>query len=253
MPTTFGLSFAAVDILSTGLQVNCRVYPFQIPSFGEFAEDRMRLADAIKADLINRGLASNQDLVPEVADAIRLLADYQVAVAVMGEVDGGKKIYARGAATGRRGMVVIQEENILKFEMVRPEGLARAIVGLLPNAKAGPGQSVTITQPKAHPKPKEDDLGFRTVVPPRTNSAAQLRGAEEIMRRKRVGSGHFAVTGRDRNGKIAQAPGLGWIDTDAGRYLVQAHASEDVDGGTYFPADNARIAHQLNELLKSVS
>jgi hypothetical protein len=253
MPTTFGLSFAAVDILSAGLQVNCRVYPFQIPSFGEFAEDRVRIADAIKQDLINRGLADQRNLAPEVSDAIRLLSDYQVAIAVMGEVQGGKKVYARGAATGRRGMVVIQEEQVLKFEMVRPEGLARAIVALIPNAKAGPGQSVTITQQKAHPKPQDDDLGFRRVAPPRTNSTAQLRGAEEILRRPRVGSGHFAVTGRDRNGKIAQAPSLGWIDTDAGRYLVQAHASEDVDGGTYFPADNARIIHQLNELLKSVS
>ncbi|MBP2322386.1 hypothetical protein JOF56_002771 [Kibdelosporangium banguiense] len=253
MPTTFGLSFAAVDILSTGLQVNCRVYPFQIPSFGEFAEDRARIADAIKDDLISRGLADQRNLAPEVADAIRLLSDYQVAVAVMGEVEDGKKVYARGAATAKKGMVVIQEEQILKFEIVRPEGLARAIVGLLPNVKAGPGQSVTITQSKAHPKPQEDDLGFRRVAPPRTNSTAQLRGAEEILRRKRIGSGHFAVSGRDRNGKIAQAPGLGWIDTDAGRYLVQAHAKEDVDGGTYFPADNTRIIHQLNELLKSVS
>jgi hypothetical protein len=253
MPTTFGLSFAAVDILSAGLQVNCRVYPFQIPGFGEFAEDRVRIAGAIKEDLISRGLADQRDLSPDVADAIRLLADYQVAVAVMGDVEGGKKVYARGAATARKGMVVLQEENILKFEIVRPEGLARSIVALLPNAKAGPGQSVTITRPKAHPKPQDDDLGFRRVAPPRTNSTAQLRGAEEILIRKRLGSGHFAVTGRDRNGKIAHAPGLGWIDTDAGRYLVQAHASEDVDGGTFFPADNARIIHQLNELLKSVS
>lgn len=253
MPTTFGLSFAAVDILSAGLRVNCRVYPFQIPSFGEFAEDRVRLAGIIKDDLISRGLADNRDLAPEVTDAIRLLSDYQVAIAVMGEVEGGKKVYARGAATARRGMVVIQDAQILKFEIVRPEALARAIVGLLPNAKAGPGQSVTITQPKAHPKTSDDDLGFRRVAPPRTNSTAQLRGAEEILRRKRVGSGHFAVTGRDRNGKTTQAPGLGWIDTDAGRYLVQAHADKDIDGGTYFPADNARTTHQLNELLKSVS
>jgi len=254
MPTTFGLSFAAVDILSAGLRVNPRVYPFQIPSFGEFAEDRVRIADAIKNDLIGRGLADQRDLAPEVADAIRLLSDYQVAVAVMGETEGGKKVYARGAATARKGMVAVQEDNVLKFEIIRPESLARHIAALLPNAKPGPGQSVTITQPKAHPAPQDgDDLGFRRVAPPRTNTTAQLRGAEEMLRRKRLGSGHFAVTGRDRNGKINQAPALGWIDTDAGRYLVQAHANPDVDGGTFFPADTNRMIHQLNELLRSVS
>src|SRR5687767_2132733 len=100
MPTTFGLSLAAVDILSEGLGANCRVYPFKIPSFGEFIDDRVRIAGAIRDDLVNRGLATHQELAPEVVDVIRLMSDYQVAIAVMGSVDGGRKIYARGAATG---------------------------------------------------------------------------------------------------------------------------------------------------------
>jgi hypothetical protein len=77
--------------------------------------------------------------------------------------------------------------------------------------------------------------------------------AEEILRRERKGSGHFAITGRDRNGRITEAPGLGWIDTDAGRYLVQTHNTENTASGTYFPADGARMIHQINELLKSVT
>lgn len=257
MPTTFGLSFAAVDILSEGLRVNCRVYPFKVPSFGEFVEDRVRIAGAIRDDLISRGLADHRQLAPEVVDAIRLLSDYQVAVAVMGDVEGGRKIFARGAATARRGMVVTQEDQILKFEVIRPEALARSVVALLPAAKAGPGQSVTITKPVAHHRARRpDDEGFglrQPVAAPRSSSTAQIRGAEEMLRRKRLGSGHFAVTGRDRHGKTREAPGLGWIDTDAGRYLVQAHIDENTMGGTYFPADGARLTHQLNELLKSVT
>jgi hypothetical protein len=257
MPTTFGLSLAAVDILSEGLGANCRVYPFKIPSFGEFIDDRVRIAGAIRDDLVNRGLATHQELAPEVVDVIRLMSDYQVAIAVMGSVDGGRKIYARGAATGRRGMVVVQDEQILKFEVIRPEALARSIVALLPTMKAGPGQSVTITQQVAQ-RPvrpsQEDDLGFRqAVAAPRTSSSAQIRGAEEMLRRKRLGSGHFVVTGRDRLGKTLEAPGLSWIDTDAGRYLVQAHMTETSTGGTFFPADGARMIHQLNELLKSLT
>jgi hypothetical protein len=255
MPTSFGLSFAAVDILSEGLRVDCRVYPFKIPSFGEFSEDRVRIAGAIRNDLISRGLADHRDLAPEVVDAIRLMSDYQVAVAVLGDVEGGRKLYARAAATARRGMVVQQEDQILRFELVRPESLARSVVALLPTVKAGPGQSVTITQPAPRPVRQDDDQGFRqpVAVPRSVTAPAQLRGAEEILRRKRIGSGHFAVTGRDRHGRVTEAPGLGWIDTDAGRYLVQAHEREHVTSGTYFPADGTRMIHQLNELLKSVS
>ncbi|MCE7005656.1 ESX secretion-associated protein EspG [Kibdelosporangium philippinense] len=255
MPTTFGLSFAAIDILSEGLELNCRVYPFTIPSFGEFADDRVRIAGAIKDDLINRGLADHQGLGPEVTAALRLFNDFQVAIAVMGDVDGGRKVYARGAVTARRGMVVVQDDQLLKFEMIRPEGLARSIAALLPPLNAGPGQSVTVTRPKAHPAPTDDEGGFRQPVarPVQTVNPAQLRGAEEMLRRKRLGSGHFAVLGRDRNGHITQEPNLGWIDTDAGRYLVQSIDSDEVEGGTYFPADSQRMIHQLNELLKSVS
>ncbi|TCO65285.1 ESX secretion-associated protein EspG [Actinocrispum wychmicini] len=253
MPTSFALSFAAVDILSEGLGVNCRMYPFQIPSFGEFPEDRARIAEAIKNDMIGRGLADHHTLAPEVMDALTLLSEYQVAVAVMGDVDNGKQVFARGSATARRGMVVRQDGQILKFELVRPESLARSIVAMLPPLNAGPGQSATITRPiKRAPRPDEEMALRQQIRTPRGMSTAQIRSAGEILRRKRVGSGHFTVNGRDRFGKTTQAPGLGWIDTDAGRYLVQSHIDEDTTGGTYFPADNARVIHQLNELLKSV-
>jgi ESX secretion-associated protein EspG len=254
MPTSFGLSFAAVDILSEGLQVNCRVYPFQIPSFGEFLEDRLRIAEAIRDDLISRGLADHRDLAPEVVDAIRLLSGYQVAVAVMGDVEGDKKVYARGAANGRRGMVARQEGQILQFELVRPESLARSVAALLPPAKAGPGQSVTITRATQTRLRPDEEMGLRQQVTiPRGTSTAQLRIAEEILRRERTGSGHFTVSSRDRFGKVTQAPGLGWIDTDAGRYLVQSHNTENATSGTYFPADGTRMIQQLNELLLSLS
>jgi hypothetical protein len=253
MPTSFGLSFAAVDILSEGLQVNCRLYPFQIPSFGEFVEDRARIAEAIKNDLIKRGLSDHYNLAPEVVDAIRLLSDYQVAISVMGDVESGTQVFARGSATARRGMVVRQVDQIMQFELIRPESLARSIAALLPAIGAGPGQSVTITQPNQQRPTQDEEMSLRQqVAMPRGTSPAQIRQAEEILRRKRLGSGHFTVSGRDRFGKTIQAPGLGWIDTAAGRYLVQSHDVENATSGTYFPADNARMIHQLNELLQSV-
>jgi hypothetical protein len=251
--TSFGLSFAAVDILSEGLGVNPRVYPFEIPSFGEFVEDRVRIAGAVRTDLINRGLADNRDLAPDVRDALSLLSNFQVAVAVMGDVEDGRMIFARAAATAKRGVVIRQEDQILRFDLVRPESLARSVVALLPPLNPGPGQSVTISRPNSKPV-QGDEFGLgQQVRSPRTTNTAQLRIAEDILRRKRLGSGHFTVTGRDRFGRVVRTPSLGWIDTDAGRYVVQSHVDENATTGTYFPADNNRIIHQLNELLKAVS
>lgn len=236
-----------------------RLFPFQIPSFGTLMEDRARIARAVQDDLENRGLCQAGNVNEDVLMALRLLADHQVAIAVMGTVDGGREIYARASATARQGVLAQKDEQLIKFELIRPEALARSAVGLLPDLKAGPGQSVQITQPVAvparHRVEDEGDLGFAQPVRARRSmSDAQLHAAEEILRRPRKGGGYFVVSGRDARGKDVAAPGLSWIDTEDGRYMVQSRTSEDgQQHGTFAPADPGRIAHQLNDLLRAVS
>jgi EspG family len=236
------------------------LFPFQIPSFGALIEDRINIARAVQGDMQRRGLARGDDVDPSVLTALRLVADYHVAIAVMGTVDGGREIYGRASATPRGGVVVRQDQQMLVFELIRPETLAHAAVALLPNEKAGPGQSVMITTPAA-PAPQrnrdEEDAGFSFAQPVRGTrgmSEAQLGVAKEILRRPRKGGGYFVVSGKDRRGHEIQAPGLSWIDTDAGRYLVQTRPGEGGQShGTFAPADAARLTHQLSDLLRSVS
>lgn len=256
MINSFTLSFAAVDVLSQGLGVDCRVFPFQFPAVGEFTEDRVRILRAVRDDLEQRGLADSDGPNPRIVDALRLMSRYQVAVAVLGRV-GGRDLYARAAADGDRAVLAMREGNNLTCTFVQPESLARTVTGLLPATKAGPGQSVTITA-RAAPQTltedrQEESLFARQVQPTRSASEMQLAAAADLLRRPRRGCGYVIVSGRDRRGTEVQAPSLNWIDTDAGRYLARAdHHGDGPTGSTFFPADHARLTHQVNELLATV-
>jgi EspG family len=128
---------------------------------------------------------------------------------------------------------------------------------MLPKVQAGPGQSVTIRRPPPparHQRREDNDqIVFGEKV--RASTDQQLRAATAYLARPRTGTGFFAVSGRDKNGREVQAGGLTWMDTDAGRYLTLSRPPDE-DGsvtGTFFPADSARVVHQLGEMIQSVA
>lgn len=244
MAGSFALSLAAVDVLSQLLGVDPRRYPFEIPSVGDRGEDRTRIARAVFADLAERGLVGEDGVLPRVARALRAVAEPDVGVAVSGSPETGALLRARGAVVGGSGVVAVQEGQHVRFTPVEAHALARALVDLLPDAAAGPGQSVRVEQA---PEPAEPALGVAEPVrAPRTPAQTQLRVARELLGRPRTGFGFFAVSCRD-----ADVGTLGWIDTDAGRYLSLTRPSPDgAVRVTYSPADPSRLARQLDELLQ---
>jgi hypothetical protein len=254
MTDSFTLSLAAVDILAEALGVDCRRYPFQLPGIGDFVADRVRIAQAVFADLTRRGLVRNDKLDTDVAEGLRLMARYRVAIAVMGTLEDESGLYARVSADTDRGLLVVQEDQIFRFEFIRPESLARTAVGLLPRLGPGHGQSVTIAAatPPAKPVEGEEHRGFaRPLRPARTTSQSQLVAAQEMLRKPRTGTGYFVVSAMDRGGHETRAPGLSWLDTEEGRYMAQAHP--DQDGGTFAPADTVRLVQQLEDLIESLA
>ncbi len=252
MPRSFSLSLAAVDMLSQVLRVNCRLFPFEVPSFGQFEQDRNRIARAVFTDLASRGLIAGDRIDPDVEAALVVTAEHEVGVGAMGTVETDRQVRARAAASGTTGVLAVQEGQSVRFELISPAGLARALVALLPPAAAGPGQSVQVTQQA--PRPPDEHGGFvQQVRLPRTTSDAQLRLAASMLERPRTGFGFFAVSGRGRHGREVEAGTVGWIDTDAGRYLSVSKPEPDgAVRATYSPADGARLAHQLGELIQSV-
>ena len=253
MNTSFDLSFAAVDILSAGLRISCRLFPFRLPSVGYYVEDRIRIAHAVRDDLRRRGLSSATDLEPEVERALRVLGEPQLAVAAVGSVEDGRELCARVSAAGRYGVLVVQQREGLRFELIRPEALVHTAVGLLPGWKAGRGTPVTITGWATQPRADGDQplaVSVRVTGPP---ADPAHRAAQEILRRPRQGGGLFVASAHDSGGRERKAPTLGWIDTDAGRYLTVASTDKRGDNRTTFaPADQARLTQKLAELLDSV-
>lgn len=250
MTDSFTLSLAAVDILAEALGVDCRRFPFQLPGVGDFVEDRVRIAQAVFTDLTRRGLVRNDQLNADVAEGLRLMSRYRTAIAVMGTLDDESPLYARVSADGDRGLLVIQDGQMFRFEYVRPESLARTAVSLLPRLRPGHGQSVTITAKPAVAEQKREGFG-REVRPARTASQSQLIAAQEMLRKPRTGAGYFVVSVMDREGRETKAPGLSWLDTEEGRYMAQAHP--DDGGGTFAPADTIRLVQQLEDLMSSLA
>ena len=257
MTGSYSLSLAAVDILSQSLSLNLRLFPFEIPSFGRLMEDRVRIAKAVFTDLRRRGLIRGSEVDPDLRRALRTLADFRIAVAAMGTLEEGRHLFARASAAGEDGVLAVQDGQKIRIQEIRPATLAAAMVGLLPRMEAGPGQSVTLTKPVATVAARDGDEDFFGGVHTSTlgRPTDALRLVEGYLSRPRIGSGFFAVSGRDRYGKEIRAGELGWYDTDAGRYLNLSRPPGD-DGQThnsFAPADPARLAWQLGQLIESVA
>jgi hypothetical protein len=253
--TQFSLSLAAVDVLSQTLDVNTRVFPLEIPSFGTFQTDRVRIAKAVFTDLNRRGLIRQGNIDPDLARALRTLADYRIAVAAMGMLDERRQLFARASANGETGVLAVQEDQKLRLELIRPTALAISMVGLLPSMDAGPGQSVTLSKPAAVRRADDEQSYFAQVRAPRGGVDQAFRIAESYLTRPRTGSGFFAVFGRGRHGKEIRGGEVGWYDTDVGRYLSLSKPPGD-DGqihGTFSPADPARLTQQLTQLIDFVA
>lgn len=253
MARSFTLSLAATDIMAQLLGVNVRLFPFDIPSVGQFQEDRIRIARAVFIDLAKRGLLSKDGVDPDLERAMRTLSDYVIAVAVMGTVEKDREIYARACASGETGVLAVKEKQSMRFELIRPTALALTLVGLLPQVKAGPGQSVTISS--AGPAKHRAEEGESLFAEVRASNDQRMRAATAYLNRPRTGTGFFAVSGRDRHGREVQAGGLMWLDTDAGRYLSLSRPPDE-DGAvtsTFSPADPARLTHSLGEMIESVA
>ncbi|HEV8559490.1 MAG TPA: ESX secretion-associated protein EspG [Actinophytocola sp.] len=246
------LSPAAVDVLSQTLNVNLRLFPFEIPSFGRMQADRVGIARAVFADLAGRGLITDGDLEPDLVRALRTLAHFQVAVVAMGLLEKDRKLFARVSAAGETGVLAEQEGERLRVELIRPTALAVTLVALLPKVEAGPGQSVTLSKPAPVAVGASDE--YLTEVHGRPADIT-LRIAEGYLNRPRTGSGFFAVLGKDRYGREFRAGEVGWFDTDAGRYLNLSRPPGD-DGqvhGTFSPADQPRLTRALSELIDAAA
>jgi hypothetical protein len=250
-----------LDLVGAALQCDVRPFPFDFPHHGETLEDRQRFAGLVERTLTEKGLATDRGFEPEFASTVGLFARAPVSIAVLGSA-GERSYLARASTDGHHAVLAAQHDQIIRFDTLAPEGLVRAVVGLLPPLKPGPGRSITITADDPAKAQRgwsgaDQDLSGQSWLEParpaQGSAAAQLAAARVILERPRLGSGAFYVIARGRNGRESEPELVQWLDTDAGRYAVLSDTGPDgrLDI-TYTPADQARIDQALTRLLDRI-
>lgn len=253
MTRSFALSFAALDILSEQFQLSRSPFPFEIPGHGHTHDERAGIRRAVFADLERRGLAHRGRVEPEVEEALAMLARPQVAITAFGDHGGGRKLFARLGSTGGTAVIAVQQQLSLTFEYIRHTAMVSTAVSLLPDHRAGVGQSVTIELSAPPPEPTDGRIAS-VVRPTRTGRTAQVRAVETMLSQPKIRFGQFRVIARDRHGKTHNAPDLFWFDTVEGRFLMLTTAHADGSKwSTYSPADKPRIGQHLGTQLNSLA
>lgn len=260
---SFSLSHAAADMVWEDLKLGSRPYPFEFPYLGQTEDERRGIRNAVYRDLESRGLANRGRVAPEIEEALNLLVRFDFGVNAVASLDAKaieRQLLARGGAAGETAALAVLDDRMMKVDLIRSSALIRAVVDLVPPARPGPGQSITIPMPSSAPPPRArhqqddfDNATFTSAMTARSATASQTRALEAVFERPRLRAGQFGLTVRKRHGREERAPQIAWFDNDQGRYMSQKRPGQDGQSWlTHAPADNARIAAQLAQELNTM-
>jgi hypothetical protein len=248
--TEIDCSFAELDTIGEALRLNVRRFPFTVEHHGATREERIALVAAAHRDLVARGLIRGGGFVPELVEALHVFARGQFSIALVGTAGDAHPV-ALASTDGRAGVLATQRGQSITFQRLHPDTVVRALVGLLPAMRPGPGASVTVSDTAAPTRPVDEDFSeFRFTSRMKPAAPSALVVATEILRRPRLGAGYFTVTMRGRNDRETELGTLNYLDTDAGRYAIIP--GTDHDGrlsATYTPADQAFLDRQLTRMV----
>ncbi|OLF08634.1 ESX secretion-associated protein EspG [Actinophytocola xanthii] len=250
------LSLAALDTLWEDLRLGRVPFPLEIRSHGDTFEVRKRIKAAVYGDLARRGLAEERHVDDDLANALRLLAAPAVSVDLVALLDMGadEPVRAVAAARGRHGVLAVQRTLAVSVRTMRDNALAAAIVELLPHVRAGAGNSVTYPAAalrEGRPRTvRAAPGGLLRTATPRSAVDSRLRAIAAITERPVLRAGQLGVNRADDSGRPLRLPGIAWFDTDEGRYATTVSPGPDgEDWITLWPADNARLAHRLAQII----
>lgn len=247
----FLLSTREFEVLWQTLRLGRIPYPLDVPSEGDTERERKALQDSTLAGLRDRGLAGDARL----EDLLRVLGDHQVSVDAVAGLD--RTVRALAASNGHEAALAVIDGDQVGLAEIRPTGLAREIVRVLPDGEAGPGSALSVRletlqqavalqeaeQDEESEDPwgaADDELDDRQALLRAGLSAQDARQMDELAS-NRVAGGQFGVThGRHRADVV-----INWFDTHQGRYLMVRS-----DGWlSLSPTDNDRIATRIDAVL----
>jgi hypothetical protein len=256
------LSLTAVDILWEDLKLGGIPFPLEVRSHGDTAEERARIKAAVYGQLERRELAVNGKPTPDLANRLYLLATPKITIDLVAlrELTDRQPIRAVVAARGKRAILAVQQDLVISLTKIRETAIVGSILELLPANRSGPGHSVTlpssvlnrrlVPHTGRHRRVEASDAVLSAATLPAEQQHSDLRMIDLIMERPTVRAGTIGIVLRDERGKLQRLPGIGFFDTDQGRYATTSQRGSDGEDWTSLsPTDNSRLAHRLAETL----
>ncbi len=246
------------DICWADLNLGEHVYPLRIRSHGRTYTERAHLRRRVYQQLGSSGLARGERLKPELHDALTLLARAPVWVdihwvdmnwvAEPGQTGTNRAVAAR---SGDHGLVANLNPAGLRL-MPRPgSSLLAALIDQLPATAPAHGQSITLPRTVlagSHAADRDSVYDISAATSGRFRP--QVRTLETVLAKPRLRGGQIVANARDRTGKRYRSRPTEWFDTEAGRWTARLQPTAGGDEYlTVAPADSARIATQVTELL----
>jgi hypothetical protein len=229
-------------------------YPLQVRSHGATMDERSLLRRQTLGALAERRLVDASGRPePHLEDFFELLAGPDLSLdAVQISAPNAEPLLAVAAALGGQGLLAVQDGRGLHLQPIGTDGLASAIISLLPGVARGREKSVTV--------PLEQLLSGAGVdfLQRHGNGTSEGRASTDDDRKAlarlhaqpRLRGGQIGANARNRMGGRSRSPVLSWFDTETGRYFTQATRGHDGrDWIAIAPADPATLRHRLGEML----
>ncbi|XVS63509.1 ESX secretion-associated protein EspG [Actinosynnema sp. CA-299493] len=236
-----------MDAVGDALKLDVRRFPFTVGHGGATLSERVALVESVHRDLSARDLVRGSEFAPDLVEGLRLFAEAPLGIALVGTVRDAPLV-ARAASDGRDGVLAVQQGDVVAFHRHSADTVVRALVGLLPELRPGPGSSVVVTaSPRRTPDEDFSQFRFTSGVRPAAGGSA----AVEMMRWPRIGAGHFSATTRKDHREV-ELGAFSYLDTEAGRYAILPGAdSNGRPNATCTPADRRYLTVLLRRFIGS--
>lgn len=221
-------------------------YPLDVPAHGATHGERDDLGVRVFAGLAEAGLTDGDDVDADLADLVALLGSPTLSIdaLVLGEAPWRLLAAARKTA----GVLAVQDDRELVLEPSRPDNLVAAVVRMLGDQPAGPGDQLRL--PRATYAAAMDAYArngydaFERALGAAGITGRAVRALATLVTAERYAAGQLAATG-----PAGRTPVLAWFDTAAGRYAVTPEDSGGEPWVVVTPADGVRLADRVARLV----
>lgn len=243
----------AFDFLWEDAGVGELPYPLRIRSHGTDDIERRRLRQQVQTELAARGVP-----IDAVHEQLELLAKPTLSVDALHIPEYRKEpVGALAASDGSRAVLATQDSDGIRLRSIYPDGLASAVVELLPACRRGSETSLTLPlQHALQIRPATSDVTAPGETRPRRRGGRSERAEDpsqayaQLIAQPRIRGGQLAANGRDELGGRQRSSVLAWFDTESGRYLsLSATGADGREWVTVAPADPKTLRFRIGEMI----